>query len=74
MQLTDEQRRQVEDLHGFLEYALDKGMRFGEILATVGHDCGGLLNAERGFSPWTYSYADVARRLREQRAEKGVKS
>jgi len=62
--VTDEERKAIQDLQGFLQYALDTDMGFITMLGTLAHDAAGLLTQDPMMWPRTAGYAEY--RIRER--------
>ena len=67
--MTSKEQAILLDMAAFIAYAMTeegKGMSFGTVLATLGHDVGGLLSKDECFSPRTNRYASVIAKLRKE--------
>lgn len=45
-----------QDVIGFMDFGIARGMGAGAIISNIGHDMNGLLNPDVGFSPRTRAY------------------
>ena len=57
--MTEEEKKILEDMKGFIDFGIENDMLFEWILAQLGHDISGFLNGElsRGFTPRTSGYS-----------------
>ena len=56
--MTEQEKRILEDMKGFIDFGLEMGKPLGWILANIGHDITGLLHDQGSFSPRTSGYAN----------------
>lgn len=61
--MTNEQRKAVEDLKAYLEFALAEDVPFYSVLGTVGHDIRGLFDEDATFLPRTSGYSERVKEL-----------
>ena len=55
--MTEGEKTILEDMKGFIEFAIEHDKSFLWTLANLGHDINGLLNQEPAFSPRTAGYS-----------------
>lgn len=69
--MTKDEQQYLADMAAFCLFGIEHDMDFRMVLATLGHDVGGLINREACFSPRSTGYAKaVAAITKAKRKEK----
>lgn len=59
--MHDEQKKALEDMKAFIDFAIAEDMPFFSVLGTLGHDIRGLFEEDATFLPRTSGYAERAK-------------
>lgn len=55
--MTEDERKILEDMKGFIDFGIKHDKPFGWILSNLGHDITGLLSKTAGFCPRTSGHS-----------------
>lgn len=55
--MNEKEKEALQDVKAFIDFAVAQDMPFLNVLGTLGHDIGGLLDGDKFFLPRTHGYA-----------------